>query len=70
MIPEIGKTYRMTHSRFGTATVYVTGKSGEWVDIEIVEGLLWLKAGTLGVGCTKSVRESNAVWNPSTGGRP
>lgn len=36
--PEIGKTYRIEHSRKGSFTGKVTAINGEWIDVEITAG--------------------------------
>jgi hypothetical protein len=59
---EKGKTYQLTHSRFGTATVTVTHVGDEWIDVLIVDGRLvglndeWLP------GDTKTVRASHCEF--------
>lgn len=37
-VPEVGKTYRVRHSRKGTFVLRVTGRSDEWVSGVIVSG--------------------------------
>ena len=63
---RIGETYRLVHSRKGKAVVKVLGISGEWIDVEIVEGeLKGIGSGSLReVGDTERVRDSLARFLP------
>jgi len=42
MLPEVGKTYLMRHSRKGNAKVKILSISDDevWVDVEIISGTL------------------------------
>lgn len=57
--PEIGKTYKLHHTRFGRATVKVIAINGEWIDCDIVSGKLVGMNDRWGVGETKTVRASH-----------
>lgn len=36
---EVGKTYRITHTRKGTFTGRVLSNDGEWAEIEVTDGV-------------------------------
>jgi len=58
--PQVGKRYRMRHTRKGTCNVKILAVEGEWIDVVIVSGhLKGIGAGSLAVaGDRKRVRES------------
>jgi len=67
---EIGKTYKIHHSRKGNAVVQIVGICGEWIDCEVVTGeLKGMGEGSLRVpGEELRVRECLATFVEVTGG--
>jgi len=62
---EVGKTYSLHHSRFGSATVKVTKLDGEWIDVLVVKGKLRGMTEEWERGDTKTVRECHCHFAPN-----
>lgn len=62
---EVGKSYYLDHSRFGSATVKLLARDGEWLDVEILHGKLAGITQDWHFGETKRVRECHCRgWLP------
>lgn len=60
--PEVGKIYDLRHSRFGRATVKIISITGEWIDVEVVSGVLRGMTEEWFPGDTKTVRDSHCAF--------
>ena len=69
MILTVGETYKLSHSRFGRATVRITnnGELSEWVEVEVVSGLLRGMCDEWGPGETKTLRKTQCNFTPAKG---
>ncbi len=60
--PIAGNNYRLSHSRFGLATVRVDSVDDEWAQVTILQGVLRGMTETWGAGDKKAVRLSNSKF--------
>ena len=60
--PEVGKTYKLHHCRFGNAVVKILSIGGEWADTLIVSGELKGINDTWFQGDEKTVRIEHCIF--------